>query len=149
MENILILMLRNLYGIFSVSDICPGVTFDFPNAIQVTDQAQYRSYFPALIEGTICFWFNMATNHNQRFVVLFSYAVASSDNEILFGIDEAFSLEYYLKGPVRATFDLPRVPEHQVNLSTFRSVLFCTSCQKKDPKIVITKFGNMRLNAKF
>ena len=99
---------------FSVSGICPGVTFDFPRAIQVTDQAQYRPYFPALNEGTICFWFNMATNHNQAFIGLFSYAVDSRDNEIMFGINQAFSLYYYLKGPLHASFDLPVVPEHQV-----------------------------------
>ena len=131
MIEITILLLSNPYNVFSVSGICPGVTFDFPRAIQVTDQAQYRSYFPGLNEGTICLWFNMATNHNQAFMGLFSYAVDARDNEILLGIDGAFSLSYHLRGSVRSRFNLPRVAEHQVNSLTFLYVLFSTSHPKK------------------
>jgi len=68
--------------IFLGSDLCPGVTFDFPRDNQVIDYVRYRSYFPALNEGTICFWVN-TNDYNVTATGLFSYAVSGSHNELL------------------------------------------------------------------
>jgi len=83
------------------NDICPGVTFDFPRDYQVTDYVRYRSYFPALNEGTICFWLN-TSDYTADLTGLFSYAVSGSANEILVSFHYTNNLRIWMKNNVIA-----------------------------------------------
>jgi len=80
---------------FLASDICPGVTFNFPRDNQVTDYVRHRSYFPALNEGTICFWIN-TTDYTEVTGIL-SYSVPGSHNEIELGFQDSRTVTFFLK----------------------------------------------------
>ena len=78
---------------------CPGVTFDFPRDNQETDYVRYRSYFPALNEGTICFWVN-TSDYTSEFTGILSYSVSGSHNEVLFGFENGVDILFYLRDHV-------------------------------------------------
>ena len=89
--------LFQMYQLYSAAAFagCRGVTFDFPRDNQVTDYVRYRSYFPALNEGTICFWVN--TSDYTRVTGIFSYSVPGSFNEILLGFGNGNDVLFYLR----------------------------------------------------
>ena len=76
---------------------CPGVTYNFPNANQVTDYVRYQRYVPRMAEVTVCVWIKTAGFRNEVESVI-SYAVRSTDNELQFHFDGSSGAFFYAGG---------------------------------------------------
>jgi len=90
------LLLESFCVFIATAGGCSGVSFDLPRDNQVTDYVRYRSYFPALNEGTVCFWID-TTDYNTV-TGIFSYAVPGSNNEILLGFENPGAFLFYVRG---------------------------------------------------
>ena len=112
--------------IFSVTDICPGVTFNFPRDNQETDYVRYRSYFPSLTQGTICLWVNTNDHGELGGTAVLSYAVPSIDNEILIAFQSSERLTIWLKGREFRNFDFDTLLSgvERVSFVMFLSLLY-------------------------